>query len=52
MNHTKSLDELKDERALRREKKRRPRMRVHGKNLKRSTVRAILRIAKTQRKKQ
>ena len=46
MKHTNYLDDLKDERAERRHDKKRPRMRVHGKSLKKSGTRAILHIHK------
>lgn len=46
-----NLEELADEKALRREKKKRPRMKVHGRGLKKSTSRGVLKIAKIQHKK-
>lgn len=45
------LENLKDERAHRRERKKRPRMKVHGRGLKKSTDRSALHVAKVERKK-
>jgi len=45
------LEDFKDEKAARRETKKRPRMRVHGAALKKSSTRAVLRIAKLERGK-
>lgn len=45
------LEDLKDERAARREKKKRPRMRVHGLSLKKSNLRTVKHIVKVERKK-
>ena len=51
MNNNIGLENLKDERATRREKKKRPRMRVHGRSLKKPNLRAVKHIAKIERRK-
>ncbi len=51
MNHTVDLEKLKDSSAERRDKKKRPRMRVHGRNLKRTSNRPTLHISKIELKK-
>jgi hypothetical protein len=50
MNNISDLENLKDAKALRRERKKRPRMRQHGKSLKRTSLRPILHIHKSSRK--
>ncbi len=52
IKHSSDLENLEDRRALRREKKKRPRMRQHSRTLKKLTDRSIRRIVKiTKRKK-
>ena len=51
MNHSNDLENLEDKRALRRQHKKRPRMKVHGQSLKKPTPRTALHIAKLERKK-
>ena len=49
MHNNNFLNDIKDDRAIRRENKKRPRMKVHGKNLKKLGTRAVKHIAKIER---
>jgi len=51
MNNTNDLENLKPVKAVRREQKNRPRMRVHGRSLKQKSLRPILRIHKVTKKR-
>ncbi len=51
MNHINDLENLEDPKAARRERKKRPRMRVHGRSLKQTSTRGIKHIVKIERKK-
>ena len=45
------LDHIKDERAIRREKKKRPRMRQHSRTLKKQSLRSVEKIHKVMKAK-
>ncbi len=51
MNHITKTDDPQDEKALRRERKKRPRMRVHARQLKRLSTRGVKKIAKIEKKR-
>lgn len=51
MNNTNDFENLEDERAKRRESKKKPRMRKHGQTLKKPSKRSALHIAKAEKKK-
>ncbi len=50
-NHNIAFEDLEDQHASRRERKKRPRMKKHGQHLKKSTKRSALHILKVERKK-
>ena len=50
MNNIIKFDEIKDKQAEHRDKKRRPRMRQHGRALKKQSARSALHIAKVENK--
>lgn len=50
MHHTGTWENFEDPKALRREKKKQPRMRQHGRSLKKHSLRPVLHIHKKLKK--
>lgn len=51
MHHNSEFENLEDDKALHRERKKRLRMRVRGKALKRYSARSVMHIVKVKKKK-